>query len=359
MLNLTGKEKNNVRYFYMEKKNLPQFVEAVKKRRRLIAPVKKENQFVFAPVENFADISLDYKPTILPPKKYFFPQHEKLGDFLTGEAMMKDPTIEVEPLALFAVHTCDIEAIECLDIVFHEFPPDPYFRKRKKFILIIGYECMKPCDEHATCITMDTYNPKAGYDIMITDAGDKYIIHVNSEEGHELIEGNPLFRKKEDQGAIRGELLRLREEKVKRFNVALEAKYGELNRIFRDSRDSKVWEDIGKKCLSCGNCTAVCPTCYCFDIFDDTNLDLKSGERSRMWDSCQLDEFATVAGGENFRKERSSRQRHRYYRKFVYPVKKHNKFFCVGCGRCTRACMAQISLIETANALTRERKNAK
>jgi sulfhydrogenase subunit beta (sulfur reductase) len=84
---------------------------------------------------------------------------------------------------------------------------------------------------------------------------------------------------------------------------------------------------------------------------------MTGGNRKRIWDSCQLEEFAEVAGGENFRKERASRQRHRFYRKFNYPVKKYNKMFCTGCGRCTRSCVADISLIETVNDLTKEYKN--
>ncbi|MFH1025263.1 MAG: 4Fe-4S dicluster domain-containing protein, partial [Nitrospirota bacterium] len=76
--------------------------------------------------------------------------------------------------------------------------------------------------------------------------------------------------------------------------------------------------------------------------------------RYRVWDSCQLEPFARVAGGINFRKDRSARQRHRYYRKFRYPVDRFSRFFCTGCGRCTRTCMAQISLKETLNELIKE-----
>ena len=347
-----------MQYACLQKEKLTEFVSYLKKRYKVVAPVKKENQFVFAPIEDPGEICLDYIPTILPPKKYFLPQHEKLGSFITGKVAMSETTVDVEPTVLFAVHTCDIEAIECLDIVFHDNPSDPYFSRRKKSILIIGYECMKPCDEYATCITMDTLTPKAGYDIMITDTGDKYIIHTNSPEGMEVIENSPLFGKTKDERAVKAELLKLREDKIKNFKVRINADYKQLNKIFSVSYNNSVWQNVGKKCVSCGNCTAVCPTCYCFDIYDEVKLDMSGGERKRTWDSCQLEEFAMVAGGENFRKERSSRQRHRYYRKFDYPIGKFNKFFCVGCGRCTRTCMAGISLIETVNGLTKEYKNA-
>ncbi|MFH1644947.1 MAG: 4Fe-4S dicluster domain-containing protein [Candidatus Omnitrophota bacterium] len=348
-----------MKYVYLEKKDMPEFIEHLQKGHKVMAPVKKENQFVFAPIDNVDDVCLEYLPTILPPKKYFLPQNEKLGSFKMGEVSMSDTSIETQPTVLLGVHTCDIEGIECLDIIFNDDPRDPYFSKRKKSIIIIGYECMRVCDENATCVTMDTHNPKAGYDIMITDAGEKYILHINSKQGDELLKHERLFKKEADAAQIKQELADLRKEKMKNFDVKLDAKYMELNKIFKKSYESGVWEGLGKKCVSCGNCTAVCPTCYCFDIYDNVELDMSGGDRNRVWDSCQLEDFAKVAGNENFREERLSRQRHRYFRKFDYPVKKYNKFFCTGCGRCTRTCVADISLIETVNDLTKEYKNVK
>ncbi|MFH1664524.1 MAG: 4Fe-4S dicluster domain-containing protein [Candidatus Omnitrophota bacterium] len=345
-----------MRYVYLDKDGLGKFVDFLRKKYRVVAPVKKENLFVFDEVESAGEIILDYTPTIIPPKKYFFPQREKIGSFMMGDTALADTSIEVEPTVIFAAHTCDIDGLECLDAVFHSDPADPYYKKRKKAIMVIGYECMFPCDKNATCITMDTHNPKAGYDVMMTNAGSRYILHVNSEAGESLIKGNPVF-KQADDGEAKAELKKLRAEKLKKFPVNLKPDFREIPGIFKRSYKSGVWEDVGKKCVSCGNCTAVCPTCYCFDIYDEVKLDITGGKRERVWDSCQLNEFARVAGGENFREERSSRQRHRYYRKFDYPVDKYNKFFCTGCGRCTRSCMAGISLIETLNDLTKENEN--
>ena len=347
-------------YVYLEKDDLGKFVEILNKTHKVMAPVKKENQFVFAQIDTADEMSLDYIPTILPPKKYFMPQKQELGKFNMGDTSMSETRVDLEPTVLFGVHTCDIEGIECLDIVFNESPADPYFIKKKKSIIIIGLECMKPCDEYATCVTMDTYKPKAGFDIMITDTGEKYILHANSKAGDDLVGKHSIFEKIEDIGKVKAELSKLSDEKDKTFDKKLNADYKELTKVFRNSYDSKVWDDsIGKRCVSCGNCTAVCPTCYCFDMYDNVELDMSGGTRKRIWDSCQLEEFAEVAGNENFREERSSRQRHRYHRKFDYSVKKFNKFFCVGCGRCTRACMANINLIETVNDLTKEYKDGK
>ncbi len=345
-----------MRYAYLEKEDLGKFIDLLKVKRKVVAPVKKENKFVFAEVEGIGEVSMDYIPTILPPKKYVFPQEETLGTFKMGETRIKDTALELEPVAVFAVHTCDIDGMECLDAVFHNDPSDPYYKKRRGALMIIGYECMSPCDEHATCRDMDTHKPKAGYDMMLSDSGDKYIVHVNSSAGAEIIESSPIFNT-EDEAEIKSRLKKIREEKEARFDKKLDADFMELPGIFDKMYDAATWEAVGKKCVSCGNCTAVCPTCYCFDIQDDVKLDITGGERKRIWDSCQLEEFAEVAGGENFREGRDSRQRHRFYRKFNYPVKKYNKNFCTGCGRCTRACVADISLIETVNDLTKEYKN--
>ena len=345
-----------MRYVYLEKGDLGKFVDLLKLKRRVVAPVAKENKFVFAEIDGIDEVSMEYIPTILPPKKYVFPQTESLGTFNMGDTKISDTSLEIIPTAVFAAHTCDIDGLECLDAVFHDDPADPYYKKRRKSLIIIGYECMAPCDEHATCFDMDTHNPKAGYDIMITDAGEKFILHVNSNEGETLVDASSIFRK-EDEARIKAELKKVRRLKQEKFKKKLDADFMELPKVFDAMYNGKTWEDVGKKCVSCGNCTAVCPTCYCFDIQDEVKLDVTGGERKRIWDSCQLEEFAEVSGGENFREERASRQRHRYYRKFNYSIKKFKKSFCTGCGRCTRACVADISLIETVNDLTKEFKN--
>ena len=345
-----------MRYVYLDKKDLDKFIQHLSKEHRVVAPVAKENLFVFDDVKSADEISLEYTPTVLPPKKYFFPTKQTLGTFKMGEVKMDSTKVEVQPTVIFGAHTCDIDGMECLHTVFRNDPSDPYYKKIGKLITVIGYECMFACDKNATCMTMDTHNPKAGSDIMMTDAGDKLILQINSNKGDAIIANNSIFTEA-DSGEAKATLKKLREDKLDNFKVNLSAFYKELPEIFEGSYNSKVWEEVGKKCVSCGNCTAVCPTCYCFDMYDRVKLDMSGGERSRIWDSCQLEEFAEVAGGENFREERSQRQRHRYYRKFSYPVKKYNKFFCTGCGRCTRTCMANISLIETVNDLTKESKN--
>ena len=118
--------------------------------------------------------------------------------------------------------------------------------------------------------------------------------------------------------------------------------------------NSKVWTDVAKKCLGCGTCNLLCPTCYCFDVRDEVELQVTQGTRDRFWDGCMLNEFAEVAGGENFRDKLSNRTRHRLYRKFKYITDKSGELHCVGCGRCTKYCPAKISIVEIINNLIEE-----
>ena len=239
-----------------------------------------------------------------------------------------------------------------MDVVFREGPEDPNYLNRKEKMTIIGLECLEYCDKYASCASMGNHEPRGGYDLMMVDLGGKFILHINSEKGERLIHGLAYINEAGEKDMLH--LEHVREAKKKAFKEEFNASLLKVYEAFDKHFTSKVWQDVGKRCVACGNCTSVCPTCYCFDTLDEMELSLDEGMRYRIWNSCQMDDFAKVAGGEDFRKGRDGRQRHRYYRKFKYPVDKFNRYFCTGCGRCTRSCMAQISLVETVNSLLAE-----
>jgi len=117
----------------------------------------------------------------------------------------------------------------------------------------------------------------------------------------------------------------------------------EIPGLMERSDKSLIWEEKASKCLSCGTCIMVCPTCFCFDVWDEVELDLLHGERLRRWDGCLLQDFAKVAGGENFRESKTSRYRHRFFRKGLYLFRVLDDIACVGCGRCSTGCLADIA----------------
>ncbi|MCE5194956.1 MAG: 4Fe-4S dicluster domain-containing protein [Nitrospiraceae bacterium] len=346
----------DVQFMILRKENFNGFISQLAKTQKVMAPVAKGNKsFVFEEVTSGDQISLKYIPTVLPPKKFFMPQREPLVEFDQAKGLEMQAIVEQEKMVLFGVHTCDLAGIQCLNMVFSERPKDYNYLTRKYKINIIGLGCNEYCDEHASCNLVNANVPNGGYDLFFSDVGDYFIVHINTHAGDEIIEQTKFFEPIAKENMQ--DLVNLREKKKNIFKNEIPIESRDIAELFDKSFESPVWEEVGERCLSCGNCTNVCPTCYCFDIIDEVNLDLKSGKRYRKWYSCQLDPFALVAGGENFRKSRAARQKHRYYRKFKYPVSKFSRFFCTGCGRCTRTCMAGISLKETLNNLIKERVN--
>lgn len=341
-----------MKYAVIKKIDLNKWLEHLRKHAKLYAPKKKENSFVFRPVKDINEVSLNYIPTILPPKKYYFPQKEKLLKFNVQPFKTAKAIEKFEEFILLGVHTCDIAGIQCMDVIFRESPEDPNYLNRKDTMTIIGIECLSYCDKYANCASMGNHAPRGGYDLMMVDLGESFILHINSEKGEDIVSAVSYINEADDKDMAR--LERVREAKKKLFKEEFKGSLSEVYQAFDKNFNSKLWQDVGKRCVACGNCTMVCPTCYCFDTMDEMELDLNEGVRYRIWNSCQMDDFAKVAGGEDFRKGRDARQRHRYYRKFKYPVDKYNRYFCTGCGRCTRACMAGINLVETVNSLLKE-----
>ena len=139
------------------------------------------------------------------------------------------------------------------------------------------------------------------------------------------------------------------------FGRSWSARVSEVPGIVEKQWKSPVWENHVTRCFSCGTCNLVCPTCYCFEVMDDVNLDVHSGNRTRTWDGCMLPHFAEVAGGHNFRPNPAERQRHRVKRKFEYLTKKYQHgAVCVGCGRCGRQCTSHIDIFNIIDDLVKE-----
>lgn len=334
----------------LKKEHLDGFIKALADRYKVAAPVKKGTKsYTFEFVNGASEVSLEHIPTILPPKKYFLPQHETLLEYDTTEGQNMHAFAEIEPMVIFGVQSCDLAGIQCLNHVFMDRPKDYHYQTRHDKILLIGYECMNKCDEFASCGLMNTHMPTGGYDLFISDIGEYYYFNINTLAGERL---TALFGGFEPVTAEAEKLLKkLRTDKKKLFKNETDVALSEIPSIFEWGFDSHVWNRTAEKCLSCGNCTNVCPTCYCFDVKDESELNLNKGRRIRVWDSCQNESFALVAGGENFREKRAERVRHRFFRKFKYPVDRYGKFFCTGCGRCSRQCMASINLKETISKL--------
>jgi len=289
-------------------------------------------------------LRLDYRLTVLGPKKFLWPPRQKLVAYRLGEAPEPEALIEHEPQVLFGVHPCDVTAIATLDAAFGQDIADPHYLARRADTAIVMVDCEEPCDETSFCLDMGSLYPESGYDLALVPLGRGYLVEVKTPLGKALLKpARTREATKKDVAARQA----FRERQRAAFHRKLPFDVKDLPGILDVSYDSLVWEAIARRCFSCGSCNTVCPTCWCWDVSDEIGDDLAGGVRVRRYDSCQLDPFAEVAGGENFRKERSSRLRHRMYRKGKFILERTGRVGCVGCGRCERACVAAISIKDT------------
>jgi len=333
----------------MNKDDLFLFVQSMMREYQVTAPVSNDTTFKFAPLTNAADVRLDYNTTILPPRKALLPPTETLFNFRT-DMPSATPQFDMQWRVLFGVHTCDLHAMCMLDAAFAKGNPDTHYMKRRATTLIVSIECLDPCDEHSFCKSMNTLSASSGFDLHLIDLGDLYAVDVGTTAGEVLLTQHAKSHTPSRQEL--GWLDKTMSAKWGRFPSRLYTDGKDLPSLMGISYKSPVWDEIGQRCFGCGACNLVCPTCYCFDVRDEISLDGKTGERYRVWDSCQLDEFARIGSGENFRKTHAQRLRHRFMRKGKYIAEAFpGHTGCVGCGRCARNCLVDITPIGVWNAL--------
>ncbi len=180
---------------------------------------------------------------------------------------------------------------------------------------------------------------KEGVDLLLQDIGDKYLIETVTERGEALIEKFPWLEEAENGDLEKAERLSEEAEKAIRSKVSVEDVREKLDRMF----DHLAWDEIHQKCVNCGVCTYLCPTCCCFDVLDE---EAPQGKRVRIWDSCQFACFTLQGSGHNPRPSGKERMRQRIMHKFNYYVKNFGEMFCVGCGRCIRECPVNVDIRE-------------
>ncbi len=335
-------------------------VQDLARKRRIVGPVARENRFFYEAVEDPAALDLAFNYCVYGPRAFLFPPAETLFTFSReGGKFETTPTVEAEPTAFIGVHPCDINAIRLLDTVFSKDHPDENYLKRREQAFIVGIDCAGPCTDGVFCTDMHGNEAAEGFDVMLypMGAGDngngtRYGVVFGSKRGREWL----LYSRKCTTPSAADEKAfdDYQRGKTAAFPMTLKTQREELPDLLERSYDSLLWEATARRCYSCGSCNLSCPTCYCFNIFDDLDMTLAAGERKREWDGCQIRDFATVAGEHNFRPKTASRLRHRIYRKAKWVEELSGHPGCVGCARCDRACTAKISSVEIYNQLAEE-----
>lgn len=310
----------------------------------IVAPVERAD----APAE-FKELAesdvpaLDGSKPMMTPKDYLLPRHEVLVkiDMAGGETKVETPLPEEKPRVMLGAWLADAQAIQVLDRVFLDRKfVDPYYSRRRENLVLFAVIPAEMRWSWFSGSVDDVETWKSSVDGLMYDLGDRFYIESTSEKGAELIASAPLSEASETDTAAKNKLW----DAFK--NTGLQPFAGKA--LYENlAWDDPIWEEMAQKCIACGMCSFMCPSCSCFDIQDETCGHCV--ERYRCRDTCQFEDFTLMGHGHNPRATQLPRSRQRLLHKFKYQHEQFGVVGCTGCGRCVELCPVNIDIREALN----------
>jgi ferredoxin len=334
------------------------FLDELMSTGQVLAPVLQDEILCLAPVESADEITRGVEAlarlvnTRQAPKELFFPRSEVLFTYRDGKVIPVE--LPEDRRVVFAMRPCDARSAVLLDHVFDADADeaaaggasvqDPYYMNRRRNTVLMGLACNQPL---STCFCTSVGGgpfSTDGLDVLWTDLGDRYLVEAITGQGEALIANSPHMREASSEDVGRKAELSAR---------AVDAVSGPdvqgVKEKLDGMYDSPFWQNVHLKCLGCGACTYLCPTCHCFDIQDEG--DRRQGRRVRNWDTCQFSLFTLHTSGHNPRTSGKERMRQRMMHKFNYFVENFDAIACVGCGRCVRECPVNLDIRAVLNGI--------
>lgn len=336
-----------------------------------IGPTVKDGAIVFDPVTTAEDLPIGWTDVQGPgsyrlerrsdarlfgynngpssPKRWLFPPKRQLWSVTRrGATIELIPSNETIPkLALIGLRACDIKSIEIFDKVMLDRKfVDQDYRMRRESSLLIAVNC-STASSLCFCTSTDS-GPKAqsGFDLCLTELldelGHRFYVEAGSDRGRKILAALPT------RPATKGDIdCFSKEVENARSAITKNLDTDGLKEGLYAQTESPHWKQVAQRCLSCGNCTLSCPTCFCTTVEDHTDLATNGSERVRVWDSCFNQEFGYIHGG-SVRQSSASRYRQWLTHKLAAWVDQFGSLGCVGCGRCIAWCPAGIDITEEA-----------
>jgi len=296
----------------------------------IYAPIQRENylDYELITADSITDIVYNQARPITPLKTFFFPIKENVA---------LDKTFRKKRIIL-GVPACDLAGLELMDKIFlDEQFLDIFYKRYRENTILIGADCFNILETcHCVAYDIKPY-PTENCDASISLLEDRIILETMSEKGEELVSNiNPeLIFKGEVNIEIRRNKRLITENMLKNRNVNLPDSQVTAALVLKP--DEEIWKKYAQKCVSCGACAAICPTCHCFLLIDRENF-----EKVKNWDTCQYPAFEKVAAGEDPLGKLYKRLKNRYLCKFVHKPSMFDAIACTGCGRCIDACIGKI-----------------
>jgi ferredoxin len=332
----------------VERKKLGELMQAaLDSGMELIAPVQDGSYSAYKAIDSPSRAAMELPLARMPLKEFFLPKTECLFKFEPdGEGGVKiaEPA-PVKDRVVFGARPCDAASLPIMDKVFTWDYNDSLYLARREKTTVVTFACEKPLPS-CRCESVGL-SPveKQGTDVFFTPVdSEHFMVEALTEKGERLVAlwGNKLGdasdadakKAEQSRAALTG-----KQTDVVRHRAGLKAKFG-----------SAAWDELTMKCLGCGACAYLCPTCHCFDIVDEKKDE--SGARVRNWDACAFSTFTLHGSGHNPRAEQWQRYRQRVMHKFDYYPEKFGPIACVGCGRCISACPVGMDIFEIIEKVT-------
>jgi len=319
----------------VSKKDIARLLEQWSQQFAVLAPSKESGVAAMAEWDGKDTGFLDwYRNTVVPPKASFLPPMEEMFRFQKGE---EGYNIEPAPKAernqlIFGIRPCDARAMAILDMTFKDAYEDPYYLSKRKSAVLVGLGCTNPC-ESCFCTSMGTSpTDPTNVDLMFINIGDEFLVKEVTDKGKELIAKTKGLKEATKDDEAKAE--QSKKTAYDRVTRKLDTE-GIKDRLLASFDDEEYWEKVAAKCISCGICTLLCPTCFCFDINDE--MVKGEGTRFRSWDSCGFPLYSKMPM-ENPRQDKWRRVRQKVCHKYEFYPMTFNVIACTGCGRCIRLC---------------------
>jgi len=284
-------------------------------------------------------------------KRYLFPPQMMLSEAnLTSDGWQFKSADDVPPkLAFLGVRACEIAAMQVQDRVFLNGPyVDPAYERRRMQALVIAVNCTQAAPT-CFCTSMNTGPEcKSGYDIALTELDAGFVVETGSPEGAAIVAALRTSPAALDDLQTAATARRQAVDQIKR-----RLNKDGIRDLLLGNLNHPRWDDVASRCLSCSNCTSVCPTCFCASVEEVADLSGEHVERQRIWDSCFNVNFSYINGGD-VRDTIRSRYRQWLTHKLASWIDQFGASGCVGCGRCITWCPVGIDLTEEVAALRGE-----